>query len=354
MRHREPLLSPTPTLQASLLPLSTAASNSNTPSRQGTTRLLRRQSGTSGNRWIKVSALARALLTDNPVRHDRKKRSTMNMKPTIRDWSDIFADFERGLAQKEFFFVFQPKLSSQDARISGFESLMRWQHPVNGVLEPSSFISVVEHSELAGHFTDLLLEKAIDTLASWKSRGHTNLTLAVNLPAPELARADLPSKLTALLAAREVEACRLQIELTEVVEPAKLDSLADAIHAVRASGVSVALDDFGAGFTSLTLLHQLPANIIKIDRSYIRNVPEDAESRFVMETLVQLGQRLGKQIVVKGIETEAQFKWAQALPHVDCQGYYISRPVSEALIEQLLAYDGHIYDFERSHKSEVN
>jgi len=277
----------------------------------------------------------------------------MNINPPAQDSSSIFADIERGLARKEFFFVFQPKLRSNDARISGFESLMRWQHPVNGLLKPSSFLSVVEDSELAHLFTELQLEKAVDLLALWKSRGHANLTLAINLPARELERADLPSKLTTLLSARGVQACCLQIELTEVVEPARLDFLADAIQAVRASGVSVALDDFGSGFTSLTLLHQLPVNIIKIDPAYIRKVPEDAESRFVLETLIQLGQRLGKEIVLEGIETRAQFAWARAQPRVDCQGYYISRPVMESFIEELLAHDGYIYDFEHPHGSEA-
>jgi EAL domain-containing protein (putative c-di-GMP-specific phosphodiesterase class I) len=264
------------------------------------------------------------------------------MNYTTRNSLEIVNDVERGLAQNEFFLVFQSKVRPQEGRLVGFEALIRWQHPRNGVLAPSSFISVLEDSKLTSRFTDLLLTRAVATLADWTSRGHDALTLAINLPAAELTRADLPGKLRGLLAARNLQAGCLQIELTGVVEPAQIDFLVDAIDAVRATGVSVALDDFGAGFTSLTLLHQLPVDILRIDRSYIANVPDDAESRFVLETLVRLGQRLGKQIVLKGVETEAQFHWARTLPMVDCQGYFISEPVREAQIEQLIVGNGHI------------
>jgi len=256
--------------------------------------------------------------------------------------SRLIIDAERGLAQEEFFFLFQPKLRSEEGRISGFECLMRWQHPVDGVLEPSAFISVVADSELTIRFTDFLLAHAMDTLANWTARGYTNLSLAINLPAIEIVREDLPNKLIAGLACRDLDASRLQIELTEAAEPAELDSFAAAIDVVRGTGVCVALDDFGAGLTSLTLLHQLPVDIIKIGRSFIDGVPNNTEARFIVETLIRLGQRLGKQIVLKGIETEAQLTWARTLPFIDCQGFYISAPIPEYRIDHLIALHGQI------------
>jgi EAL domain-containing protein (putative c-di-GMP-specific phosphodiesterase class I) len=262
------------------------------------------------------------------------------MISTTRNNLNILNDAERGLAEDEFFLVFQPTLRPQERRLTGFEALIRWQHPLSGVLEPSSFISVVEDSELSSRFTDWLLTRAAVTLANWISQGHDGLTLAINMPAAELTRADLPEKLRQLFNVRNLHANQLQIELTGVVEPAQLDFLSDAIDAVKATGISVALDDFGAGFTSLTLLHQLPVDILKIAGSYIARVPEDVESTTILETLIRLGQRLGKQIVLEGVETRAQFDWVQGIPHVDCQGYYISAPVGAGQLDRVIAWHG--------------
>ncbi|WP_323051786.1 EAL domain-containing protein [Caballeronia mineralivorans] len=265
------------------------------------------------------------------------RQFNMDMIPKTANSYGIVGDMERGLTRGEFLFVYQPRLRSGETKISGFDVLMRWRHPVDGLLEPSAFISVVDNSRLAGNFTDLLLAHAIDMLSAWKAKGHDRLTLAVHLSVPELSRLDLPAKLRALLIERQLPADRLQIELTDVVEPAKLDFLEDAINAVRATGVKVALDNFGAGFTSLTLLHQLSVDILKIDGSLLRNVPQHAESRCILETLVRLGQRMGKQLVLQGIETEYQYRWARTLPGIECQGYYISKPISLAGVDELLA-----------------
>lgn len=263
---------------------------------------------------------------------------TTNSKPVLLSTiSDLVGDMERGLDRNEFFFMFQPRMKVLGARVCGFEALMRWHHPVSGLLMPSSFISVVKDSELASRFTDLLLSSAIDLLKTWKARGHCALTLSINISASELTKVDLPGKLRALTESRDVPANLLQLELIDVLEPARLDFLSGAITAVRATGVSVALDDFGGGLAPLTLLHQLPVDTLKIDRSLVRSVPGNAESRFMLETLIRLGQRLGKQIVLEGIETEAQLAWAQTVPEIECQGYYISEPVVEAGMEILIA-----------------
>lgn len=250
--------------------------------------------------------------------------------------SQLASDIERGLTRDEFFFVFHPRLGCAEGQISGFELLMRWCHPIVGILEPSAFISFVADSEFAGTFTDLLLSRASDVLANWKAHGYCSLTLSVNMSSLELTRADLPQKLAAVLSARDIDARCLQIELTDVVEPARLDLLADAINAVRATGVLVALDDFGAGLTSFTLLHQLPVDIVKIDQSLLRDVPGNPESKRILEALVRMGQRLGKKIVLEGVETAAQFEWARSLPEIECQGYYISRPITDLALDQLV------------------
>ena len=258
------------------------------------------------------------------------------MKPTLL-MNHPLDDAERGLHEDEFFFLLQPKFALQEFRLCGFEYLIRWRHPQRGVLEPASFISVVQDSSLAGRFTDLLTHRATHMLAQWMTPGYDTLSLSINLSSLELGHADFPGQLSALLESLALDPNRFQIELTDVVPPAELDWLVEAIHAVQAVGVRVALDDFGAGFNSLTLLQQLPVDIVKFDRSLIRDVVQNGESMRVVETLVQLAKGHGKQIVMTGIETAEQFEWARALPGVEGQGFYLGEPLCEADIDAFIA-----------------
>jgi EAL domain-containing protein (putative c-di-GMP-specific phosphodiesterase class I) len=250
-------------------------------------------------------------------------------------------DATRGLARREFFFVYQPKLRLQEeARLSGFESLLRWRHPTCGILMPDSFIDLVENSALTERFTDFVIAEAARTLAAWTERGYDTLSLAVNLPAREIGRPGLANKLSNLLGVRSIDASRLQIELTETTDPGSIDVLVSAVESLKVSGVSVAIDDFGAGCWSLTILHRLGVDTLKLDRKFMFDIQENADSKVVVEAIVQLGQRLGKQVVIEGVETQAQFEWARTMGHVDCQGYYISAPIADEQIDGFVATHG--------------
>jgi EAL domain-containing protein (putative c-di-GMP-specific phosphodiesterase class I) len=249
-------------------------------------------------------------------------------------------DAKRGLARREFFFVYQPKLRLQEGRLSGFESLLRWRHPSYGVLMPNSFIGLVENSPLSGDFTDFIVTEAARTLADWTARGFSTLSLAVNLPAREVGRPGLADQLSSLLGARSIDTSRLQIELTEATDPGSIEALVTAVESLRESGVSVAIDDFGAGCWSLTILHRLGVDTLKLDRKFMFDIQENANSKVVVEALVQLGRRLGKHVVIEGVETAAQFAWVKTMGHVDCQGYYISAPIANEQIDTFVATHG--------------
>ncbi|WP_174943580.1 EAL domain-containing protein [Burkholderia lata] len=253
---------------------------------------------------------------------------------------DIANDAERGLDRKEFFLVFQPKIQIQTGLLSGFESLLRWRHPEYGILMPSEFIDLVENSPLACRFTDFILIEAAKTLAGWAARGYDGLLLSINLPAQEITQHRMIKRLSAVLDEYAVRAERIQIEITESFVPGQLDKLEAAIASIREIGASVAIDDFGAGCWSLGMLHRLAVDTLKLDRSFIRDIHENSESRVIAETLVWLGKRLGKQVVVEGVETEAQYLWARTMTQIDCQGYYISEPVPEVQIHNLVAKHG--------------
>lgn len=249
-------------------------------------------------------------------------------------------DAKRGLARREFFFVYQPKLRLQEGRLSGFESLLRWRHPSRGVLTPNSFIALVEDSPLTESFTNFVVAEAAQTLADWSARGYNTLSLAVNLPASEIGQPGLAKKLSALLNTHSINASRLQIELTESTDPGSIEALASAVESLKESGVSVAIDDFGAGCWSLTNLHRLGVDTLKLDRKFMHDIQDNENSKIVVETLVHLGQRLGMRVVVEGVETQAQFAWVSTIEHIDCQGYYISAPIGHEQIDDFVAKHG--------------
>jgi EAL domain-containing protein (putative c-di-GMP-specific phosphodiesterase class I) len=261
----------------------------------------------------------------------------MRQTSPVEHASTIISEAERGLCHDEFFFVLQPKFRLHENSLSGFEYLIRWRHPEDGVLEPAFFISVVEDSSLTGQFTDLLIARAAGMLAQWKAAGYDDLSLAINLSAPELGRKDLPGRLATLFTSLGIKPGRFEIELTDVVHPDQLDWLVDVIHAVQAVGVRVALDDFGSGFNSLTLLQQLPVDIVKFDRSLIRQVPLNEEAKRMVETLVRLARSHGKRIVLTGLETAEQFEWARTLHDIEGQGFYICEPLCEAQIGDVIS-----------------
>lgn len=256
------------------------------------------------------------------------------------DPREIAVEAERALDENEFFLVFQPKLRLETGLLSGFESLLRWRHPTYGLLMPSAFIDIVENSPLSCRFTDFLLTEAAKTLANWGARGYGDLSLSINLPSREITQPGMAERLSAILDAHGIGADRLQIELTEATHPGPIDALATAVDSLREAGVSVAIDDFGSGCWSLSILHRLAVDTLKLDRSFICNIDGSSEARAVVETLVRLGQALGKRIVMEGIETEAQFAWARTMTQIDCQGYYISAPVHDAQIDGLIAKHG--------------
>ncbi|WP_052007384.1 EAL domain-containing protein [Burkholderia paludis] len=260
----------------------------------------------------------------------------MDSTTECRNLDDLVSDAELGLARKEFFFVYQPKLRLQTGLLSGFESLIRWHHPEHGVLMPSVFIDIVENSHLTRRFTEYVIAESVRILADWATRGYDELSLSVNLPAHEVTRPGMIKRLSAILDSYAVRAGNFQIELTESIDPGPIEALVSAVASIRKMGASVAIDDFGTGCWSLTKLHRLAVDTLKLDRSFMRDVDERAESRAVVEALVELGARLEKRVVVEGVETETQFEWLRKMPRVDCQGYYISAPVREEQVGGLI------------------
>ena len=232
------------------------------------------------------------------------------------------ADALRDLEQ--FFVLYQPQVELATGHVVGVEALVRWRHPRRGEMAPGAFLALAEETGNVAQLDLHVLRVALAELAAWRAAG-TELRVAVNFSARTLTTPGLAEEVEGALSTAGVPGSLLEIELTEstaVAEPHVLRGIIDSLHDL---GVSVAVDDVGTGYSSLALLHQLPAQRIKIDRSFVQRLPHDAASRSVVEAVLLLADRLGQTAVAEGVETVEQMSALMTLGCEFAQGYLFAR-----------------------------
>jgi diguanylate cyclase (GGDEF)-like protein len=230
------------------------------------------------------------------------------------------------LERDEFVLHYQPKMDLTTKRISGVEALLRWQHPEQGMLMPMSFIPLVEQTALIGPLTMKVIEQSLRQLVRWRERG-LHLQVSVNLSARNLLDADLPGQLAALLHKHKVPAEQLTVEVTESATMVDPERAATVLRTLRESGVGVSIDDFGTGNASIAYLTSLPANELKIDKSFVTGICEDSRAEAIMRSTVDLARHLDLHVVAEGIETARVIDRLVELGCDTGQGYLIAHPL---------------------------
>jgi diguanylate cyclase (GGDEF)-like protein len=254
--------------------------------------------------------------------------------------ADIESDLRQALADEQLFVVYQPVVGLRPdggTDISaGVEALVRWRHPVRGVVPPFEFIPVAEESGLICALGDFVLRRACRDFAGWQRTlgGRAPRLLAVNLSRAQLAEAGWTEVVREVLAQNGMRAEQLQLEVTESLA-AQDQQVQQRLHELKAIGVTLALDDFGTGYSSLSSLHQLPVDTVKIDRSFVCQADTSHHHRVLIEATVKVAQSLGMNTVAEGIETEAQAAAVRAQACAKGQGYLFSRPLTS---DDLLAW----------------
>ncbi len=243
----------------------------------------------------------------------------------------LIAELRRAISAGELVLHYQPKVDAVTGQVVAFEALVRWMHPVRGLVPPNDFIPIAESTGLIGPLTQWVVDSALAQLAEW-SVLRPGLSVAVNISARNL-RDDLPGWILNRLAANRVKASQLVLELTETsfaTDPVRATALLEELNA---AGVKVSLDDFGQGYTSLGSLGHLPVSELKIDRGFVVAMEHSAEDRAIVASVIELGHQLGLTVVAEGVETEEVFADLRLLGCDTVQGYLFSRPVpaSEAL-----------------------
>jgi diguanylate cyclase (GGDEF)-like protein len=236
---------------------------------------------------------------------------------------------------------YQPCVDLHSGQVIGVEALVRWQHPTRGLLPPSAFIGLAERNGAIVSLGRWVLDTAAFQVAEWHRRlGHSDLFLSVNVSGRQLDRDRFVSEVLQGLETAGLPADRLILEVTESVLTDSGGPASGSLEQLRRAGVRVAVDDFGTGYSSMSYLHQLPVDIIKIDRSFVSPLEDSPRTRAVLEAIVGLGRHLGLSLIAEGIEDTEQLGRLDALGCPLGQGFLFSRPVPAACLEDLLGAGG--------------
>ena len=250
------------------------------------------------------------------------------------------AGLRRALERDEFELHYQPLVSAADGRIRGVEALLRWRDPLNGLIPPDRFIPIAEETGLIIAIGEWVLRDACRQMRAWLDAGLKLDTLAVNLSAREFQRADVPRRIAEVLAETGVPAHCLELEITE---GALMDQGSEAerrLAALKQMGVRLAIDDFGTGWSSLAYLRRLPIDKLKIDRSFVNDMPGDPTSVEIASAIISLARNLKLEVLAEGVETRAQFDELVRLGCDMVQGWYFSRALPAADIPAMLGQTG--------------
>ncbi|HEY9890001.1 MAG TPA: EAL domain-containing protein [Candidatus Obscuribacterales bacterium] len=247
-------------------------------------------------------------------------------------------DLRRALEQGEFTLFYQPIVALKSLQIVGFEALLRWQHPTQGLLTPDKFIPIVEETDLINPLGEWILLNACQQVSRWQQQypAAQNLKLTVNLSVKQLREAILLPQLEKVLAATQIKPYSLTLEITESLFVADIDTTSRLLNQVQALGVKISIDDFGTGYSSLSYLHQLPVDSLKVDRSFVSPLETTAKNQTIAASIVGLSNLLALNAIAEGIETPEQLAWLQSLHCEYGQGYLFSRPVDATAAVQLL------------------
>ena len=237
------------------------------------------------------------------------------------------SELRHALAHGEMQLHYQPKIVLGTHDVCGVEALVRWRHPVRGLVPPGEFIPLAEATGLIVPLGDWVMEEACRQSAAWQAMGLAGSKVAVNVSARQLQSADLVQRIVALTTQYGISPSSLELELTESVVMAKPDEVAGIFSALRETGVTIAIDDFGTGYSSLAYLRRLPVDVLKIDRAFIATADSDEADGAIVKTILALARSLRLSVVAEGVETGSQAAFLAANGCPVAQGYHYARPL---------------------------
>ena len=233
----------------------------------------------------------------------------------------------QALEREEFILHYQPQIDLATYRVTGMEALIRWRHPDKGLISPIKFIPIAEEAGLISAIGEWTLRTACAQARRWQDAGLPAVPIAVNLSAPQWLQPDLEKQVITALESQSLAPHLLELELTESLLMRDTDKMIQTMHRLRARGVRFAVDDFGIGYSSLSYLKQFPVDHLKIDQSFVRDIPADPDDAAIATAIIQLGKSLRLTVIAEGVETSAQLNFLREHGCDIAQGYYFSSPL---------------------------
>lgn len=241
----------------------------------------------------------------------------------------ILSDFPKALAEdNQLHLVFQPRLSCITGRVESAEALLRWIHPEFGSISPAEFVPVIEASGLIRQLSAWVIDQSLLQLARWHQKGF-DLRLSINISAVNLNEPDFFDLLVEKLAYHGVSPKQIEFELTETAVMAEKEKSCEVMQRISDLGVRIAIDDFGTGYSNLSYMQKLPANVVKIDRTFVADMLQGHRERVLVESMIKLSHSLGYDVVAEGVETREAADLLQIMGCSEIQGFWLSRPMSE-------------------------
>jgi EAL domain-containing protein (putative c-di-GMP-specific phosphodiesterase class I) len=258
------------------------------------------------------------------------------MESNVRQRASMEAELRQAILDEQLVLFYQAQVGS-NGRTVGAEALLRWQHPLRGILPPMEFIPVAEETGLIAPLGHWVLERACRQLSAWAGKPRlAELVLSVNVSASELRRSEFLDHVSTVLDRTGANPQRLKLELTESVLVENAEEVAEKMAALKAMGVAFALDDFGTGYSSLSYLRRLPLDQLKIDRSLVHGVLTNPNDAAIARTVIALAQNLGLAVVAEGVETEAQRAFLEGSGCHCFQGYLFGMPLPAEAFEAMV------------------
>ena len=235
-------------------------------------------------------------------------------------------DIRAAIENDELFMVYQPQTNMVNRDVVGVEALVRWDHPIRGLIPPAIFIPIAEENNLINDISLFVTRNAIKQQADWLNMG-SNLRMSINISPKNLDDLMLPEKLTSLATKVGASIKQIMIEVTETALMSDVVRYMDILSRLKMKGFNLSIDDFGTGYSSLQQLVRVPFNELKIDRSFIENLNTDKECNAITEISILLAHKLGMKVVAEGIESEDVWEILQQLGCDEAQGYFMAKPM---------------------------
>jgi EAL domain-containing protein (putative c-di-GMP-specific phosphodiesterase class I) len=254
------------------------------------------------------------------------------------------------LVYKEFFLHYQPYLDLKTQKVAGVEALIRWKHPLHGLISPDQFIPYAEHSGLIDLIGEWVLDQACAQMNQWHALGIEVPTMSINVSPRQFDSGSMPALVKTFLTKNNLPACKLDIEITESSEPSSEKKMCADIALLRQLGVKISIDDFGKGYSNLDRLRTMQIDRLKIDRSFVSNIALNPTDACLVRAMIHLAQQLGVTVIAEGIEN---LETSVVLRSMGCdqgQGYYFASALSATDCEMYLQNMQHLYRVD-SHQS---